>query len=65
MKVTSVCAILFVVIGLNDRVSAQVPDGYEVVVLANDLGIHSRPEINRYDFSRRGADAKSLLDEAA
>lgn len=25
---------------------AQVPDGYEVVVLANDLGIHSRPDIN-------------------
>ncbi len=46
MKVTSVCAILFGVIGLNDRASAQVPEGYEVVVLANDLGIHSRPEIN-------------------
>ena len=26
--------------------SAQIPEGYEVVTLANDLGIHSRPEIN-------------------
>ncbi len=46
MKVASVCAILFGVIGLNDGTSAQIPEGYEVVVLANDLGIHSRPEIN-------------------
>ncbi len=26
--------------------SDQIPEGCEVVVLANDLGIHSRPEIN-------------------
>ncbi|MCH8966669.1 MAG: hypothetical protein IID43_03245, partial [Planctomycetes bacterium] len=25
---------------------AQVPEGYEVVVLANDLGVHQRPGIN-------------------
>ncbi len=42
--VKPVIAFLFAT-GLAE-VRAQIPEGFEVVQLANDLGIHSRPEIN-------------------
>ncbi len=62
MKVTSVCATLFVVIGLNDRASAQVPEGYEVVVLANDLG--SKHSVNPCSHPGRRVDSMAGAEHA-
>ncbi len=46
MRITSPGIILMVVAASAGGAWGQIPEGYEVVVLANDLGIHSRPEIN-------------------
>ncbi len=51
------------ILGGVTPVPAQIPEGFEIVVLADDLGIHSRPEVhNRSEVVRASSFPKKVSD---